>query len=711
MVAYHADYIERVYAGWLGKVIGVRHGANIENWTYERIERAFGEITDYLYDFKNFAADDDINGPLFFMNTLADLPLNQKVTAEDMGRVWLNYIADGHGFFWWGGYGISTEHTAYLNLKHGMTAPQSGSQEQNSQAVAEQIGGQIFSDIWGFLAPGDTEAAADLAEKMSSVSHDRNGIYGGRFVAACCAAAFESSSVKEVIQRALTAIPEDSSYSEVVKDIIRFHNEHPQDWRACLRYIQSHYGYDRYPGICHIIPNTAVVVLGLLYGEGDFSDSINITNMCGWDTDCNVGNVGAIVGVLTGLTGIGEQWTTPINDFVCASSVVGSRNIQDIASVAQQTAAISKRYFLGQELPDEPGVHAHFDFELPGSTHAFRNHYPQALPVTMVCKNTDRIAFSGKRSLQVTISSLVGGESYRTYLKTYYTPADFNDSRYDPSFTPVFYPGQSISMSVYISQGDEEQVAARLYVHNLQDGTRVYGERTVLPIEQWTTLTWKVPSIPGAVLSEVGVEWIPLAEIFGQPKSLTAYIDDVQLWGEPEIDISFASEKLEVWPTLRQEVRQLTHLRGLWTLENGLLTGSGAGESAEAYTGAHYFRDYTYAAAIRPVIGSSHGVLFRVQGAARSYAVVLKQGHLALLKKEGMNWRTLQEAPFMWRHGTDYRISIVAAGNHYSISVDGELLMDYIDHENPYMSGQVGFVTMDSSRTAYTDYHIHPNKR
>ena len=55
----------KVYAGWLGKIIGVRHGASIEGWEYDRIKRVYGEIDSYLVDYKDFAADDDSNGPMF----------------------------------------------------------------------------------------------------------------------------------------------------------------------------------------------------------------------------------------------------------------------------------------------------------------------------------------------------------------------------------------------------------------------------------------------------------------------------------------------------------------------------------------------------------------------------------------------------------------------------------------------------------------------
>lgn len=59
------EYIEKIYAGWLAKVIGVRYGAPVESWTYEKIKKFYGTLDDYPQDYKLFAADDDTNGPLF----------------------------------------------------------------------------------------------------------------------------------------------------------------------------------------------------------------------------------------------------------------------------------------------------------------------------------------------------------------------------------------------------------------------------------------------------------------------------------------------------------------------------------------------------------------------------------------------------------------------------------------------------------------------
>ena len=105
--------------------------------------------------------------------------------------------------------GNSTEHTAYLRLKQGIPAPQSGSIALNGKVVAEQIGSQIFIDGWGMVAPGDPELAADLARRAASVSHDGEAIYGAQVIAALEAQAFVESDIDRLLDTALGLIPAD----------------------------------------------------------------------------------------------------------------------------------------------------------------------------------------------------------------------------------------------------------------------------------------------------------------------------------------------------------------------------------------------------------------------------------------------------------------------------------------------------------------------
>ncbi|MBR0385965.1 MAG: ADP-ribosylglycohydrolase family protein, partial [Erysipelotrichaceae bacterium] len=196
----YRSYLETTYASWLGKNIGVRLGAPVEGWTHRQITEKYGHINGYVTDYDVFAADDDTNGPLFFVRCLLD---KNNVTPEDVGDTFLNYIQEYSGFFWWGGPGVSSEHTAYENLRRGIKAPLSGSKRTNGTVSAEQIGGQIFSDCWGYVSGYDPVLAAGLAAKASSVTHDGNGIQGGIFVAVAICLAYQYEDIRQVIDEAL----------------------------------------------------------------------------------------------------------------------------------------------------------------------------------------------------------------------------------------------------------------------------------------------------------------------------------------------------------------------------------------------------------------------------------------------------------------------------------------------------------------------------
>ena len=75
------EYIEHIYSGWLAKIIGIRLGAPIEGWTYEKIKNIYGELDHYPVDYHDFAADDDSNGPLFFLKAL------EKTKGKRVGLV------------------------------------------------------------------------------------------------------------------------------------------------------------------------------------------------------------------------------------------------------------------------------------------------------------------------------------------------------------------------------------------------------------------------------------------------------------------------------------------------------------------------------------------------------------------------------------------------------------------------------------------------
>ncbi len=670
------DYIERCYAGWLGKIIGVHLGSPVEGWSMEKIRLKHGILTDYVQEYNDYAADDDTNGPLFYMRALTDYGLN--ATSEQIGRTILNYVPYEHGFFWWGGYGRSTEHTAYTNLRAGIPAPLSGSIAHNGSAVAEQIGGQIFIDTWGLINPNNPDRAAEYGRRAASVSHDGNGVYGGMFVAACIAAAFGLDDARDVIEAGLARIPADCEYSIMTRDIMRFKDEHGGTWENAFSYIRACWGYDRYPGNCHIIPNAAVMILSLLYGENDFSKTICICTMCGWDTDCNAGNIGAIMGAMKGLDGIDKKWITPVHDFLASSSVIGSLNISDIPECVVRMARYAYR-LNGEEYPKRweallNGDMPKYNFEIPHSTHSVRTDAP--------CKieNTTEQAHTGERSLFIGASS----ENVNAYVKTYYFERDFTDNRYDPEFSPILYPGQTIEMWL-MPRGNRSDMTARLFAKDMDGITLAKGNEVAPKAGEWTRLSFKIDCDKTSIIHSVGVN------VRGEG-NVEFYLDDFDFGGKADYKIDFSKLKEHVWHNSRHAVPQFSHLRGQWRLTDGVLAASGT-SFCEAYTGNYNWQDTIVTADVKPIIGSCFRLLARVQGAERCYAATFGDGRLSIEKKDG-EYNVLASVPCDIALQTTTRITVTVKGEQIEASI-GDIKVTAND--GAYKFGCVG-LGMENAR-------------
>ena len=89
-----------------------------------------------------------------------------------------------------------------------------------------------------------------------------------------------------------------------------------KDWRAAFGVFRQDYNYQIYGGNCHMVPNHGVIILGLLYGNDDFQETLSIVNSCGWDTDCNSGNAGCLMGIKNGLAAMDgdPDWRGPVAD-------------------------------------------------------------------------------------------------------------------------------------------------------------------------------------------------------------------------------------------------------------------------------------------------------------------------------------------------------------------------------------------------------------
>ncbi|NLC96836.1 MAG: ADP-ribosylglycohydrolase family protein [Erysipelotrichaceae bacterium] len=524
------DYFETTYASWLGKIIGIRLGAPIEGWEYKEILKTFGEINYYPVDYGVFAADDDSNGPLFFVKALEDDSDDPLLTK--MSNTVLNYINDGHGFFWWGGDGISTEHTAYNNLKKGMIAPVSGSFSTNGEILSTQIGGQIFSDCWGYVSVGDPKLASYLSKSMASVTHDLDGIEGASFIASAISIAYSETEINVVIDKALEFVDKKSNYYSIVLEIKEFHNLYPNDYKKCLDYILQKHNYSVYGGVCPIISNTALMIMAMLYGESNFDKTMSILATAGWDTDCNLGNVGSIMGALVGLKGIDEKWINPINDLLLSSSSIGSLNIDTITNTAFEFCKLG--YKLKEKaIPYEynsflDSDYKNFVFYFPYSTQSFK---------TIGNRYSETSLKVEKNKLKVIVNNGYKDNYGYIYQKTYYKPSEIYDSRYEPSFSPTIYPNETI----FFSLENPENISFEACIYVKDDKGFIYNS-DYLFVENNIDLIYKIDKSIN-IVSEYGIKIKYNLRITRS----YFYISNVKVKKGYDYNIDFKNQYLEDW--------------------------------------------------------------------------------------------------------------------------------------------------------------------
>ncbi len=682
-----ADYEERVYAGVLGKIIGVYLGRPFEGWTYEQIMEKLGEINYYVHEQLKkplVVTDDDISGTFTFLRALEDHGYDAHLTAADIGRTWLNYILEGKTILWWGGMGKSTEHTAYQRLKKGVEAPRSGSVELNGQVVAEQIGAQIFIDGWGMVAPGDPKHAADLARKAGSVSHDGEAIHGAVAIAAMEAEAFVESDMNKLFDVALRYIPAKSVIHRVICDV-REWSAADGDWKKTFARIQKAYGYDTYGGGCHMVPNHAVIVLALCNAPDDFQRSLMIANTAGWDTDCNSGNVGCLMGIKNGLASLdeGPDWRTPVADRIYLPTADGGRCISD--AVREALEICKAGYALRGESFEPPKKGARFHFEMPGALQGFRfSMEPDAAGLGTVW-NAEGHSKSGRRSLGIGYCGLAPGRVARVATGTFIPEESSKMRVYDLIASPTLYPGQQLEARVVSDAGNDVPVRVGLMMKVYGDEDRVEtirGPDGVMAAKDKALLEWMIPETQGRPICEVGLE------IRSEQKARgTVFLDYLTWSGAPKVTFG----KLE-----GQRMWQRAWVEGVdkvvypnETHPYLIMQQEGVGVLMQ---GTREWSNYRASSRVKIHMAEAGGIAVCVQGLKRYYGLLLGRDDKVRIVKEKYGREVLSSADFQWSFDDEVELALETNGSTLAGFVNGKKLLEANDPERSFSSGAVALL-------------------
>ncbi len=290
---------DKIRGGWLGQMIGVAFGGPTEFKANGRIIE--GDLPWQPDRIAGALNQDDLYVDMTFAQVMDSVGLD--ATTSQYGDAFKNTHYD----LWHANAG------ARRLLNYGIKAPMTGQPKYNVHA--NDIDFQIEADFIGLMTPGLPQASNFYSERVGRVMNFGDGLYGGMFVSAMYAAAFFESKPLKVVELALASIPERSGYARLVRDVISAWRRNPNQWRVAWQEIQDAWDRDdacpdgaNKPFNIDARLNGAYVVMGFLYGDGDFARTLDITTRLGQDSDCNPASSAGVLGVMLGEKGIPDVY-------------------------------------------------------------------------------------------------------------------------------------------------------------------------------------------------------------------------------------------------------------------------------------------------------------------------------------------------------------------------------------------------------------------
>ncbi len=308
--------LDKIHGCWYGKCLGGAAGAPVEG-IKEIIETDnFEEI------FNPDLPNDDLDIQLLWLEVLEKKGIN--ITSCDLADAWIEkcwYPFSEYGYF-------------MKNYERGIKPPYSGI--INNSFFKGGMGCPIRSEIWALISAGNPKLASQYAYNDACLDHADNSVYAEQFLSVAQSIAFFEDDIETIIKKAMAYIPENSKLYECMDFVVDLYKK-GESYLDARKTVLARYSH---PDFTNVVQNMAFVIIGLLYGKGDMRATINISLKCGYDTDCTCASAAALVGIVKGYSGLGEELTGLIKDyFICGIDV--KRPSDSIKGLAEDTAKIA----------------------------------------------------------------------------------------------------------------------------------------------------------------------------------------------------------------------------------------------------------------------------------------------------------------------------------------------------------------------------------
>ena len=343
-----AEYLEKLHGFWLGQCIANWTGIitemdkiggegdrgkfyTREDWgTTVEAKRWGGRVHTKTIDWVRmgpdeiWGADDDTDIEYMYQHLLSTHQ-TARLTGEQIRDGWITHIHDennspiknargqGENFLW-----VSNQRAHDLMLE-GVVPPATSDPANNE--FHEMIDAQLTTEIFGLYAPGRPDIALEIANLPIRTTASGEAALASQFYVIMHSLAITAdpnasrkSQVHSMAAQARAHMPEESTTAKMY-DFVKSRYDAGVPWEQARDDVYTRYqveqqdGYDvapRNPVASGI--NFAASIVSLLFGEGDYQETVKIAVLAGWDSDNPAATWGGLLGFMIGREGVEEAF-------------------------------------------------------------------------------------------------------------------------------------------------------------------------------------------------------------------------------------------------------------------------------------------------------------------------------------------------------------------------------------------------------------------
>ncbi len=334
-------FYDKLRGAWFGELIGNHTGRPFEGY-YTGYDAAPDEAFAWVVktsDEDPWTGDDDTSFEYLYLHCLETYGISP--TPAEIQAEWEAHV-------WFSGIYIANLQARYL-MNHGFVVPQTGCYRYNMHAYA--IDSQITTEFLGAISPGQRQWAIDSVADFAGVTNEGFALHAAQFYGAMYAAAVFESDVETLVELGQATLPTSSRSWQIIQRVRDWYDadaaDGTLDWRATRQLVYIYHrgtlSQGRFRGWVESSVNLALTTMALLYGQGDFEQTVRIAVLSGFDADCNPATAGGLLGLIHGYSGLPTELTEFATDHYQVEDRPGLPEDDTITQIAARWQVIAEQ--------------------------------------------------------------------------------------------------------------------------------------------------------------------------------------------------------------------------------------------------------------------------------------------------------------------------------------------------------------------------------